>query len=907
MSSPFLDLRDAGVEPDTIEDVFDEVRTWCSCRVCGMRRREKKGAGRNAASRLCVARLAVAGFCVVVDPASATAQSLTPLQPPAAAAAIQAPRLTFDPGASYPERALRERFFETVTVPLVLEIDASGAVVSVKVESPQGHGFDEAAELAAAKLVFDPGLRDGKPAAARIRFRYVFAPPGPRLTGRVLRQATETPIASATVTVTDASNVAHVATTSADGSWSILDLPAGRVHVLATADGQSPLASDEELAPGEETSLVLRLAPLPGPVAAPAVQAEERVHEVTVRGERPPREVTKRSVSKEEITHIPGTNGDALLSLQSLPGVARPPPLSGGLIVRGSAPADTNVFVDGTNIPLIYHLGGFSSVVPSELLEKIDFFPGNYSAVYGRGMGGIVEVGLRDPKKDGLHAVAQADFIDTRLVLEGPLFGTGWNFLAAGRRSWFDVWLTPILKSAGYGVTTAPIYSDYQLMLQRDLGARSSLRFTFFGSDDLLNIINQSPSASDPTLGGDVAAHTRFWRAQARYENKLTDHTQLRITAAYGKDWQDLGTGARFIHTVLSPFSSRVELSEKFSEAVVANFGADLVFENYDLHQRRAPQRRPGQPDLGPTDTPITFASSGLLSLPAFYTEWEITPWRGARIVPGFRSDYDSATRSWDFAPRINLRQDLTTGFPRTTLKAGIGIYDQPPTPLQTDPTFGQLGLISNRSTHYDVGIEQQLTSHVDLSVDGFYKAFTNQVVAGAGNAGRGDAYGIEAFLRYKDDGRFFGWLSYTLSKSERRDLPTGPMSLFQYDQTHALTLVGSYRLGRGWQLGGRFRLTSGSLYTPSSFGSFDDAAGSQLAALGYPPFGQRLPFFQQVDLRADKTWQFAGWKLTGYLDVQNVYAAPNPQGVSYNYNFTQSKYSVGLPIVPSLGLRGEF
>jgi hypothetical protein len=67
------------------------------------------------------------------------------------------------------------------------------------------------------------------------------------------------------------------------------------------------------------------------------------------------------------------------------------------------------------------------------------------------------------------------------------------------------------------------------------------------------------------------------------------------------------------------------------------------------------------------------------------------------------------------------------------------------------------------------------------------------------------------------------------------------------------------------------------------------------------------VPFFQQVDLRADKTWSFAGWKLTGYLDVQNVSATPNPTGVSYNYNFTQSKYSVGLPIVPSLGLRGEF
>jgi hypothetical protein len=295
------------------------------------------------------------------------------------------------------------------------------------------------------------------------------------------------------------------------------------------------------------------------------------------------------------------------------------------------------------------------------------------------------------------------------------------------------------------------------------------------------------------------------------------------------------------------------------------------------------------------------------LSLPAFYSEWELTPWLGARIVPGFRADYDNATGRWDLVPRINIRQDLTHGFPRTTLKGGVGIYDQPPTPLQTAPAYGQLGLSSNRSVHYDLGVEQELTSKIDLSVDGFYKSFSNQVVAGTGNSGSGDAYGAEVFLRYRDDGRFFGWLSYTLSKSRRRSLPGDALSLFQYDQTQALTLVGSYKLGNGWQLGARFRLSSGFLYTPSTFGALDAAAGSQMPADGYPPFGQRLPLFQQLDLRLDKTWNFAGWKLTGYLDIQNVYIAPNPQGISYNYNFTQSNYAVGLPIVPSLGLRGEF
>jgi len=118
------------------------------------------------------------------------------------------------------------------------------------------------------------------------------------------------------------------------------------------------------------------------------------------------------------MNRIPGTNGDAIRSLQNLPGVART--LTGLLIVRGSAPQDTQIFIDGTAIPYVYHLFGLSSVVPTEILDRLDFYPGNFSAQYGRAMGGVVDVGIRDPKTDGIHAMAQADLIDVRLVVEGP-------------------------------------------------------------------------------------------------------------------------------------------------------------------------------------------------------------------------------------------------------------------------------------------------------------------------------------------------------------------------------------------------------------------------------------------------------------------------------------------------------
>src|SRR5262249_25115677 len=180
-------------------------------------------------------------------------------------------------------------------------------------------------------------------------------------------------------------------------------------------------------------------------------------------------------------------------------------------------------------------------------------------------------------------------------------------------------------------------------------------------------------------------------------------------------------------------------------------------------------------------------------------------------------------------------------------------------------------------------------------------------VIQQSGNSGTGEAYGTELLLRWKPDARFFGWLAYTLSRSERRDTPTSPLRLTQFDQTHILTVLGSYRLGRGWELGARYRLVSGNNYTPRTYGFFDVNAGAYLSLNQYPPNGERLPLFHQLDIRVDKTWRFTHWQLSAYLDVQNVYNAANVEGVSTNYNQTQQTYPTGLPFLPSLGIRAEF
>ncbi len=849
-------------------------------------------------------------------PAGASGAVLTPPTLPVAAPpppTIAPPVLAHFEHAEYPKEALEQGIEATVI--LILEIDASGHVTKAVPTPPQGRGFDEAAVAAALQFQFEPAKRGGNPVASRIRYPYHFTiekavgpPPAPKLVenllGRVLAAEAKGPLPGATVTARAPDGTVYSTTTQVDGKWGFEGLAPGVYHITVTLLGYAGDQTDEAVEPGKATEIVFRL----------FIEVGE---EVTVKGARPPREVTRRTVTMEEINRIPGTSGDAIRSLENLPGVGRPPGLAGILIVRGSAPQDTQIFVDGTAIPIIYHFGGLSSVVPTEMLDKIDFYPGNFSTEYGRAMGGVVDVGLRSPKDDGkFHGFAQVDLVDVRLFAEGPLlrsksipFFDGWNFMVAGRRSWIDVWAKPVLESLAASVTAAPVYYDYQAMIEKKW-KDSSFRVTFFGDDDRLALLVTSISSTDPSLAGGISDHMGFWRVQARYETRFSDTTTLKVTPAYGVDIVDVNLGTNYLHLNTQELTVRSELSQKIVKGVTANFGIDLLYEPYTVSAQFPPQPAPGQPPPGPflSRPPVTTNSSQTLSRPGFYTEIETVPWRGGRIVPGVRLDYSSNSGAWDLAPRLTVRQELTSGFPRTTLKGGVGVFFQPPQPQDTDSVFGQPGLKDQRAIMYDVGVEQDVTRNLEVSLEGYYKALDQLVVAPTfGNEGTGRVVGFETLLRYKPDKHFFGWLSYTLSRSTRTDPPDYVERLFQYDQTHILTVLGSYKLGHGWEFGARFRLVSGNLYTPMTYGFYDESTGAQLGATANPPYGQRLPLFHQLDMRVDKTWTFKAWKLGAYLDAQNVYNRDNAEGTGYNYNFTKTSYINGLPFLPSFGLRAEF
>jgi hypothetical protein len=140
--------------------------------------------------------------------------------------------------------------------------------------------------------------------------------------------------------------------------------------------------------------------------------------------------------------------------------------------------------------------------------------------------------------------------------------------------------------------------------------------------------------------------------------------------------------------------------------------------------------------------------------------------------------------------------------------------------------------------------------------------------------------------------------------RSERTK--NGVTRLFDHDQTHILTLVGSVHVGWGVDIGLRFRLVSGNPYTPIEGGSYD--ADSDL----YNPIygrnnARRMPLFHQLDLRVDKKWQWKYLAFTAYLDVQNVYNYENTEFYAYSFDFKVKEKVQGLPIIPSIGLKLEY
>ncbi len=799
-----------------------------------------------------------------------------------------------------------------LTVVLQIDVAADGSVERVLLLEGAGEPFDGAAVAAAQKYVFDPArLTTGAPVPVTITYRLRITPPAPRpapapppvrFSGLLLERGTRQPLAGVLVTAQAGGNALASTTSGLDGRFS-LEVPAREFAIVVAAPDHQRLEARVEAKPGEEREETFYVEAVPSAYVA------------VVRGERVRREITKQVIPAEEVAQVAGTQGDTLKAVLNMPGAARASFESGALVLRGSSPQDSAAFVEGIQIPLVYHFGGLRSTFAPRFLDSIEFVPGNFAADYGRLTGGIVNVRVRDPASGAIRGEADFNLYDAGVALEGPV-SDHWSVGGAFRRSWIDVVLPLFIPSdSSVSFSTLPRFYDYQFLATWKPDERDKVRILFFGSQDKLVAFLKRP-ANDPSITGDVAARIAYHELQASYGHVFSPAFRQESWVALGLQDTDFNVGSGlFFKLGLKRVDARTSWTWRALPGVEARAGLDLQDAFFDLSADVPQPPKEGQPATPiSTQTRLGASETGNFLAPGAFAELRLTPREGLDVLPALRVDRNSAIGRWSLDPRVGARWSAAQ---HTVLKGAVGIYQQQPTADESDRNFGTPDLLFNRSFQYSAGVEQRIAPGVDLDLTAFYKDLDRRVVRNAAasvnpdaprytNEGTGRIYGVEALLRARFGERFFGWIAYTFQRSFRTDGPGQPERLFSFDQPHILTALGTYKPNARWAYGARFRLVSGNPYTPAT-SSVYDAAADVYVPIYAAVNSARLGTFNALDLRVDRIWTFDRWRLSLYLDVQNVFNRANQEGVQYNFDYSQRTQLTGLPILPILGLKGEW
>jgi TonB family protein len=856
-----------------------------------------------------VLRFAGVLFVVSMLGSGALAEELEPDKQPL----VTPPKLLRFVEATYPDGQGEEP--EEVTVELLLTIDKGGSVTEAMVAKSGGEAFDAAALAAARQFLFEPARKDWEPTASRIRYRYIFELKRPPvelnqgwLSGAVLLAEDDSPAGRVGIEVLNEDHeLVRELVAGPDGAFVVTDLPPGKYEVNILGGEFGDLSVEENIVAGQVSEVIYRLG-----------RAKKKAYGgfgETAIVDAPPREVVRRTIDKDELTRIPGTRGDAIRAVELLPGVARAPFGLGLLIVRGSAPNDSESFIDGIPVPLIFHFGGITSVYNSYLLEQIDFYPGNFSVRYGRRTGGILEVTTRDPATDKIHGVAEFSFIDTFITAEGPI-GDKVSISGGLRRSLIDlVFPLVIPDDADIGVRQAPIYLDYQFKLVYRPTKRDRIRISAYGSNDRLSLLFEETVGDDPSIRGQGDFNTSFYNNQIDWKRRISDKIEQDISFNIGPTKVSFGIGNDFrLDANLLQTYSRMEWRYQMTERVRLIAGADLSLTPVDLIYIGPPilasEGAGSQQGSLATENLILADVESVVFRPGLYLESGINVGKFTLLVLGLRMDYFGQINEYVFDPRVTT---IFTVRPDMRVKLGVGIYSQPPEFQESDSTIGNPNLDPIHSVHVGAGWEYDAFPGARFGVEGFYKYLWDRAIPTPnGEApffiteGVGRIYGAEFSVNIKPPiGRqYFGYLSYTLSRSERKDGPLEPWRLFDFDQTHILTAAFVYKFPRNWEIGGTFRLVSGNPNTPV-IGSVYDALTDVYIPIDGRVNSLRNPLFHQLDLRIQKEWLFDKWKLALFLDIRNAYNRQNQEGLIYNFDFSQNTPLLGLPIIPSLGLRG--
>nr|WP_255727769.1 TonB-dependent receptor [Rhodohalobacter sulfatireducens] len=605
----------------------------------------------------------------------------------------------------------------------------------------------------------------------------------------------------------------------------------------------------------------------------------------------------------------PAGSGDIANYLQALPGVVSAGDRGGQLFVRGGTPSENLVLIDGLTIYQPFHIIGFFSAFPENLLANADFYAGGFSPKYNGRISSVLDVQMRDGDVNNTNSSVSISPFLTEIQMEGPLGdGNNSSWIASVRSSQIEQTSDLFLGK------TQPLRFDSQFLkftrFNEDGTRCSAMAMRTYDRGKLDFDMGNSFSWSNFVLGGKCThlpqesnTFVDFNFGLSHLSNKIGGSLETNLSSA------------------LTKFSLDLDINQTVGN-VKLNYGVNshMKWINYNIEELfQIPQ----------SETDI------LLGLGSF-TEAEIPLGEKITVRPGASLSFYANTYNPSIEPRLRFSWQ-PFGNDNQELNASIGIYRQTIAGISDLRDAGSAFIAwlptpndeRMEAIHSLVGWQQQLGSGLQFSAEGYYKKLQNIPVSVWSTIAEfttdiafanGDIWGADVRLEYNHR-LFYAFLGYGYSWTKYRSAQENfnvwfgsPIQSYHpgHDRRHQINsmvsaYLGKYTVGLRWQMGTGLPFTR-QMGSDGIF-LYEDGLPNVRTDYGTPrvildkPFKGRTPIYHRLDVSLEREFEVGFGTLFAQAGAINTY---NRTNLFYYDVFTQRRINQ-LPFAPYASLKMEF
>ena len=639
------------------------------------------------------------------------------------------------------------------------------------------------------------------------------------------------------------------------------------------------------------------------------LESKNQLADVVVESKRKDDNLIKAQMGTEtlnmkSISRVPVLFGekDVLKTIQLLPGVKSAGEGNSGFYVRGGASDQNLILLDEAPVYNASHLLGFFSTFNSDAIKDATLIKGNGPAQYGGRLSSVLDVKMKEGNNKNYMVNGGLGLISSRLSIEGPIQEDKSSFILSGRRTYADVFL----KATDKFKDNILYFYDFNAKANYKVDDKNRIYFSgYFGRDELglgtsfgINWGNKTGTIRwNRVISNKLFLNTSFIYSDYNYDVNLKNgETKFNVNSNI-KDVnikQDYTYYFNPKNTIRFGFNSILHSITPSIFTGTVNNSINKVGRNglenaiYFNNNFKANQKLTLDYGLRVSAYSIMGGdvynlyngnektSSILLEKSAFgKTYLNLEP----RITGNYRINELSSVKL-AFARNVQHLHLLSNATASSPSDQWIGDSYNIKPELADQTSIGYTRNFKNNT--YELGAELY---YKDMQNQLDYKDGTNiNTIADVESAllyGIGRAYGFE-LLAKKKIGLVSGWISYTLSKSERKieGINGGDWYNAKQDRTHDISIVSIVELNSKWSVSGVFVYYTGNAVTfPTGKYSFEGQTIYQYAKRN----ANRMPTYHRFDISVtyenrDRKKRETSWNFSLY----NVYGRENAYRITF-------------------------